>query len=322
MPHKSGESFTGSASCKARKRLPLGVFQRLLRRLADTLLPHSSGEATDDQGRWYGHRVFIMDRRAAPCPTPVRSSSCDGSRWSSTSPPAMATARSTSQRISRGRTPRAKVVADLYRKRWTIETAFQELEATLDGEINTLGYPKAALFAFGVALVLYNLIARSRQRCATVHGERVVDEKVSGITALRKFHMRPLRYMEDLQTVLIVSVSSRTAHRTPDRLLLQRVVIPVQAVRPVMRTQVMPQVLHRIELRRVRRPRDRAHIAGHHHILTGVEARPVPQFGTACAAGRGFRPNYSGNRLTTSVFSVGMITADIAPVAAQTAAST
>ena len=31
---------------------------------------------------------------------------------------------------------------------WTIETAFQELEATLDGEINTLGYPKAALFAF------------------------------------------------------------------------------------------------------------------------------------------------------------------------------
>ena len=32
--------------------------------------------------------------------------------------------------------------------------------------------------------------------------------------------------------------------------------------------------------------------------------------------------NCSKNRLTTSVFSVGMITADIAPVAAQTAAST
>ena len=64
--------------------------------------------------------------------------------------------------------------------------------------------------------------------------------------------------------------------QTPDRLLLQRVVIPVQAVRPVMRTQVMPQVLHRIELRRVRRQLDQAHIAGHHHILTGVEARPVP----------------------------------------------
>ena len=33
-------------------------------------------------------------------------------------------------------------VADLYRKRWTLETAFQELEASLNGEINTLGYPE------------------------------------------------------------------------------------------------------------------------------------------------------------------------------------
>ena len=43
---------------------------------------------------------------------------------------------------------RAKVIAELYRGRWTIETAFQELEATLNSEITTLGYPKAALFAF------------------------------------------------------------------------------------------------------------------------------------------------------------------------------
>ena len=39
----------------------------------------------------------------------------------------------------------APVIAELYRKRWTIETAFQELEETLQSEINTLGYPKAAL---------------------------------------------------------------------------------------------------------------------------------------------------------------------------------
>ena len=37
----------------------------------------------------------------------------------------------------------AHVIADLYRKRWTIETAFAELEATLEGEVNTLGYPKS-----------------------------------------------------------------------------------------------------------------------------------------------------------------------------------
>jgi IS4 transposase len=57
------------------------------------------------------------------------------------------------------RDARAKVIADLYRKRWLIETAFAELEATLDGEINTLGYPKAALLAFCVALVSYNVLS-------------------------------------------------------------------------------------------------------------------------------------------------------------------
>ena len=43
---------------------------------------------------------------------------------------------------------KAKKIAELYRKRWTIETAFQEVEAHLHSEINTLGYPKAALFGF------------------------------------------------------------------------------------------------------------------------------------------------------------------------------
>ena len=51
----------------------------------------------------------------------------------------------------------ARVIAELYRKRWTIETAFAGLAETLDGEVNTLGYPKAALFAFCVALVAYNV---------------------------------------------------------------------------------------------------------------------------------------------------------------------
>src|SRR6266571_1156466 len=37
-----------------------------------------------------------------------------------------------------------KRVARLYRKRWTLETAFQRLEAYFHSEINTLGYPKAA----------------------------------------------------------------------------------------------------------------------------------------------------------------------------------
>ena len=54
----------------------------------------------------------------------------------------------------------AQQIAELYRKRWSIEAAFQELEAHLHSEINSLGYPKAALFGFCVALVAYNLLKR------------------------------------------------------------------------------------------------------------------------------------------------------------------
>ena len=46
----------------------------------------------------------------------------------------------------------ALVVANLYRKRWTLETMFQSLTLMLEGEISALGYPRAALFGFGIAL--------------------------------------------------------------------------------------------------------------------------------------------------------------------------
>jgi IS4 transposase len=75
---------------------------------------------------------------------------------------------------------RAKVIAELYRKRWMIETAFAELEATLSGEVNTLGYPKAALFAFCVALVSYNVLSTVKAALRAVHGEEVVAQDISG----------------------------------------------------------------------------------------------------------------------------------------------
>ncbi len=75
---------------------------------------------------------------------------------------------------------RAKVIAELYRKRWLIETAFAELKETLNGEVNTLGYPKAALFAFCVALVAYNVLSTLKGALRSVHGEAVVAEDVSG----------------------------------------------------------------------------------------------------------------------------------------------
>jgi IS4 transposase len=74
----------------------------------------------------------------------------------------------------------AEVIANLYRRRWTIETAFQELEATLDGEIDTLGYPKAALFAFCVALVSYNVLSTVKAALRVVHGAAEITEEFSG----------------------------------------------------------------------------------------------------------------------------------------------
>ena len=68
---------------------------------------------------------------------------------------------------------RAKAIAESYRDRWLIETAFQEVTTNLRCEINTLGYPRAALLGFCVALVLYNAFAlvKAAIRAATPGAE-------------------------------------------------------------------------------------------------------------------------------------------------------
>jgi hypothetical protein len=73
----------------------------------------------------------------------------------------------------------AKRVARLYRKRWTLETAFQHLEAYFHSEINTLGYPKAALFGFCLALVAYNMLAVVMAALRSVHGAETIDQELS-----------------------------------------------------------------------------------------------------------------------------------------------
>jgi len=72
-----------------------------------------------------------------------------------------------------------KRVARLYRKRWTLETAFQQLEAYFHSEINTLGYPKAAIFGFCLALVAYNMLAVVLAALRSVHGAETVEREVS-----------------------------------------------------------------------------------------------------------------------------------------------
>ena len=62
------------------------------------------------------------------------------------------------------------LVAPLYRKRWKVETLFQVATETFHCEIKTLGYPRAALFSFCMALVAYNLVSTLKGVLASVHG--------------------------------------------------------------------------------------------------------------------------------------------------------
>jgi len=64
---------------------------------------------------------------------------------------------------------RAKRIADLYRRRWSIEGMFGRLEAALKGEVRTLGYPRAALLAFGCAVIAYNVLSLIQTAIAAVH---------------------------------------------------------------------------------------------------------------------------------------------------------
>ena len=65
------------------------------------------------------------------------------------------------------------LVAQLYRKRWRIETLFQVATETFHCEIKTLGYPRAALFSFCMALVAYNLFSCLKAILGSVHGTDV-----------------------------------------------------------------------------------------------------------------------------------------------------
>ena len=78
------------------------------------------------------------------------------------------------------RSANAKKIAELYRGRWTIETAFQHLAEYLNSELNTLGYPRAALFGFCVALVAYIILCVIKAALAAAHGAEVVEKQVSG----------------------------------------------------------------------------------------------------------------------------------------------
>jgi hypothetical protein len=71
------------------------------------------------------------------------------------------------------------VVAQLYRSRWKVETLFQIATEIFHCEIKTLGYPRAALFSFSMALVAYNLFSCLKAVLGSVHGTDKIEGKLS-----------------------------------------------------------------------------------------------------------------------------------------------
>ena len=70
-------------------------------------------------------------------------------------------------------------VASLYQKRWRVERLFQVLDQCFRGEINTLAYPRTALFGFCMALICYNLLAVLKAAMRTVHGTDKIEAGLS-----------------------------------------------------------------------------------------------------------------------------------------------
>src|SRR5204863_4209321 len=69
----------------------------------------------------------------------------------------------------------AAVVAELYRGRWSVEGLFLRLTTVLKCEVDTLGYPPAAVFGFCVALAAGNVYAAVKGALRAAHGAAAPD---------------------------------------------------------------------------------------------------------------------------------------------------
>lgn len=65
----------------------------------------------------------------------------------------------------------ARRIAEAYRTRWQVEAAFAKLTTVLRCELNTLGYPDAALFGFCVSVVMYNALSTVIAALRVTHPE-------------------------------------------------------------------------------------------------------------------------------------------------------
>jgi hypothetical protein len=70
-------------------------------------------------------------------------------------------------------------IAELDRGRPSVENLFQTVTENYECEIQTLGYPKAALFSFCLAIIAYNILATVRAVLGSVHGVGKIEAGLS-----------------------------------------------------------------------------------------------------------------------------------------------
>jgi hypothetical protein len=73
----------------------------------------------------------------------------------------------------------ALIVANLYLERWQIEHMFQVITDIFNCELQTLGYPKAALFVFCIALMAFNILSTVKAVLKDVHGVGKIESGLS-----------------------------------------------------------------------------------------------------------------------------------------------
>lgn len=73
----------------------------------------------------------------------------------------------------------APKLAEMYRDRWTLENVFQALTMMFEGELSTLGYPRAALLGFAVALAAYNVMSTVQAALRGTFGAEKIQQDVS-----------------------------------------------------------------------------------------------------------------------------------------------
>lgn len=113
-------------------------------------------------------------------------------------------------------------IADAYLSRWKIEAAFYQLTMVLRCELNTLGYPEAALFGFCLAVVMYNALSTVMAALRVAHPE--VAAPRGGVASQPRFSFY---YLADeiagvwrgMALVIPAPYWTKTfAHRTPTQM--------------------------------------------------------------------------------------------------------